>query len=59
MEGYAGYKKTNMVTYINGHYRFVYEKDGKLFYRSDNHWMGTYKEYCEEKTEPYWQDFFD
>ena len=48
MEGYAGYKKTNLMTYENSKYRRVYEKDGRLFYRLGNFWHGTFREYCEE-----------
>jgi hypothetical protein len=51
MASYNGYKKTNLKTYELGKYRRIYEKDGKLYYRSDSHWLGTDKNYCEEITE--------
>ena len=51
MAGYKGYKKTNLRTYIYGKYRRVYEKDGQLYFRADNHWHETYRNYCEEEIE--------
>lgn len=51
MEGYKGYKKTNLKTYIHGKYRRVYEKNGKLYFRADNRWGETYRNYCEEEIE--------
>jgi hypothetical protein len=49
MNVYKGYKKTNLRTYEWDKWRVVYEKDGRLFYRFNNVWRGTFKEYCEER----------
>lgn len=46
MESYAGYKKTILTTCVNGNFRRVYVKDGKLYYRDKNFWHGTFIEYC-------------
>jgi hypothetical protein len=54
MESYKGYKKTNMITFEYGKHRRVYicTKDGqykgKLFYRFNGYWHGTYEEHCKE-----------
>lgn len=48
MASYTGYKATNLKTYELGKYRRVYKKDGRLYYRADNHWHGTFENYCEE-----------
>lgn len=54
MEGYKGFKRTNLVTYAFGERRVVYvcteegEYKGKLFYRWRGFWHGTFKEYCFE-----------
>ena len=42
-----GLKKTNLVTFVRGKARIVYEaKDGKLYYVDRNVYHGTFKEYC-------------
>ena len=47
-----GLKKTNMRTTdygLRGKYstRIVYRADdGRLFYRDNNHWVGTFESYC-------------
>lgn len=46
---YKGYKKTNLTTYAYGRKRVVYEKDGKLFFRIKNCWMGTFRNFCDKK----------
>lgn len=51
MSKYNGYKRTNLKTYELGKYHRVHEKDGKLYYRADNHWLATDRSYCEEITE--------
>lgn len=51
MEGYKGYKKTNLKTYEYGKTRVVYQKDGKLYFRFRNFWHGTFREYCFETQE--------
>lgn len=54
MESYKGYKKTNLRTCTSKGMRIVYvctEKgkyEGKLFYRMNGFWHGTFKEYCIE-----------
>ena len=41
-------KRTDMKTYQYDRYRRVYQdEDGKLYYRMNNQWHGTFREYCD------------
>lgn len=46
MGSYKGYKKTNLITYEFGKHKRVYKKDGRLFFRHNNNWLGTFENYC-------------
>lgn len=44
-----GLKKTNLRTMVRCHQRIVYRaRDGRLFYRDRNQYVGTFREYCYE-----------